>query len=283
MKFESNLSSKDKKTIAIVLGAAFTFLFFWSGIRPTINSIKELDEQIDKATLQKTEYKNKIINLSSAESVFNKAVSDLADTTEEFYPMMQSSDIDRMMTSYVLDFGLYPESMNITMPIETVVEEPYIYSDVEVNTVVITPTPTPTPVPTGTADSSTSSSGNNTNAFATPEIIEGLNVPYNRARMSAVSTAPSGVYCVELSYTVTGSREDCQALIDDLSVKPSIRLTGFEWSEVDPIAEEQEDGTVIYIEADTVRLRVDFNLYMTDVADYEAMVEEAVDAAVVED
>ena len=30
-------------------------------------------------------------------------------------------------------------------------------------------------------------------------------------------------------------------------------------------------------------IRVDFNLYMTDVADYEAMVEEAVDAAVVEE
>ena len=281
MKFESNLSSKDKKTIAIVLGAAFTFMFFWSGIRPTINSIKDLDEQIDKATLQKTEYKNKIINLSSAETVFNRAVSDLADTTEEFYPMMQSSDIDRMMTSYVLGFGLYPESMNITMPLEPVEEAPYIYSDVEVNTVVITPTPTPTPAPTG-AD--TASSSSDTNAFATPEIIEGLNVPYNRARSSAVSTAPSGVYCVELSYTVTGSQEDCQALIDDLSDKPSVRLTGFEWSTIDPIAvANDEEGTIEYVESDQVRLRVDINLYMTDVADYEAMVEEAVDSAVVEE
>jgi hypothetical protein len=116
-----------------------------------------------------------------------------------------------------------------------------------------------------------------------PEQVDSLFAPYNDARSFAVSTASSGIYCVTLSYTVTGSEEACQALIDDLSVKPSIRLTGFEWQEVDPIAEEQEDGTVVYIEADTVRLTVDFNLYMTDIADYEEVVQEAVDAAVEEE
>ena len=39
----------------------------------------------------------------------------------------------------------------------------------------------------------------------------------------------------------------------------------------------------MYIEADTVRLTVNFNLYMTDIADYEEVVQEAVDAAVVEE
>ena len=267
MKFESNLSEKDKKTIALVLGAAVTFMVVWFGIRPAINDIKELDEKIKEASLVQTEYKNKIINLSTAEVVFDDAVTELSDSTEDYYPIMQSSDIDRMMTSYVLGFGLYPETMNITMPTDTVVENPYAFSDVEINTPRVTATPTPTPQPgTGTG------------------LVDSLYDPYNRARYSAVSTSSSGVYCVGLSFTVTGTPEDCQALINDLSVKPSIRLTGFEWSEVDPIAvESEEDGTIEYVDSGLVRLRVDFNLYMTDVADYVAIVEEAVDAVVVEE
>ena len=280
MKFDSNLSAKDKKTIALVLGAAVVFMFGWFGIRPTINDILELDGDIDTARLTQTEYKNKIINLSSAEVIFDRAVTDLSDSTEDYYPIMQSSDIDRMMTSYVLGFGLYPESMNITMPTDPVVEAPYAYSDIQVSNIIAAPTPTPTPVVT-TTPAATNSENNTTQM---PEQVDSLFVPYNNARSSAVSTAASGIYCVTLSYTVTGSEEDCQALIDDLSVKPSIRLTGFEWQEVDPIAVlDEEEGTIEYVESDMVRLRVDFNLYMTDIADYEEIVEEAVDAAIVEE
>lgn len=281
MKFESNLNDKDKKTIALVLGAAVVFMFGWFGIRPTVNDILELDGDIDTASLKQTEYKNKIINLSSAETIFGRAVTDLSDSTEEYYPMMQSSDIDRMMTSYVLGFGLYPENMNITMPVDPVVEAPYVYSDIE--PVTVTPAPLPTTEPTPAPAASSTGSDNSGSTEYMPEQVDSLFAPYNDARSSAVSTASSGIYCVTLSYTVTGSEEACQALIDDLSVKPSIRLTGFEWQEVDPIAEEQEDGTIVYIEADTVRLTVNFNLYMTDIADYEEVVQEAVDAAVVEE
>ncbi len=279
MKFESNLNDKDKKTIALVLGAAVVFMFCWFGIRPAVNDILELDGDIDTARLTQTEYKNKIINLSSAEVVFNRAVTDLTSSTEDYYPIMQSSDIDRMMTSYVLGFGLYPESMNITMPTDTVVEAPYAYSDIQLPSVIAAPTPTPAPVAT-----TTPAAANNGDASTqVPEQVDSLFVPYNNARSSTVSTASSGVYCVSLSYTVTGTPEDCQALIDDLSVKPSIRLTGFEWSQLDPVAVlDEEEGTIEYVESDMVRLRVDFNLYMSDIADYEAIVGEAVDAAVVE-
>ena len=280
MKFESNLNDKDKKTIALVLGAAVVFMFCWFGIRPAVNDILELDGDIDTARLTQTEYKNKIINLSSAEVVFNKAVTDLTSSTEDYYPIMQSSDIDRMMTSYVLGFGLYPESMNITMPTDTVVEAPYAYSDIQLPSVIAAPTPTPAPVATTTPAAAT----NGNASTQVPEQVDSLFVPYNNARSSTVSTASSGVYCVSLSYTVTGTPEDCQALIDDLSVKPSIRLTGFEWSQLDPVAVlDEEEGTIEYVESDMVRLRVDFNLYMSDIADYEAIVEEAVDAAVVEE
>ncbi len=276
MAFETNLSAKDKKTIAAVLSAGAVFAFGWFAIRPVIIDIGSTTDDILQAQALQNQYKSKIMSLTPAEAVFEEAVDELYDSTADYYPMMRSSEIDRMMTSYMIDFGLYPEDLYITMPTSPVVEVPYIYSDVEATSArAATPTPSPTPKPT--------SSGSGSSAVTQVQ-VEGLNVPYDRARASAVSTASSSVYCVELTYVVVGSPEACQALIDDLSVKPSIRLTGFEWSELDQVEVELEDGTTEMVDNENVRLRVEFNLYMVDIADYEAMVSDAViNAAEAED
>lgn len=282
MAFETNLSAKDKKTIAGVLGAAAVFAFSWFAIRPVITDIGSLSEDIIQAQQIKEQYKSKIMSLSSAESVFGKAVADLGESTSEYYPVMRSSDIDRMMTSYVLGFGLYPEDFYITMPEGPVVEAPYIYSDIQSASTTPAPTATPTPIAVNTDTSSSTADASlngSTPALNSALQVESLTVPYNRARDNASSTAYSGIQCVELTYVVVGTPEACQALIDDLSVKPSMRLTGFEWSELDQIQIEQEDGTTEFVDNDNVRLRVEFNLYMTDVTDYDALVSDAVDNA----
>jgi len=281
MKFETNLSAKDKKTIAGILGAAAVFAFCWYTIRPTITDIGSISEDIVQAQLVKDQYRGKIMNLSSAESIYGKVVSDLNESTSEFYPIMRSSDIDRMMTSYILGFGLNPEDFYITMPDGPVVEAPYIYANIPERAARTTPSPTPTPAATsGSSGSSGSSRSGSSNSTPKVDPVESLTVPYNRARDNATSTAYSGVECAEITYVVVGTPEACQDLIDDLAAKPSIRLTGYEWSEMDKVpVENEEDGTIDYVESDLVRLRVDFNLYMADITDYDALVSEAVENA----
>ncbi len=274
MKFETNLSTKDKKTIALVLGAGVVFIFGWFAIRPIVTSLTVIDADIEHAEMLQMQYKSKILNLSSAEALFNRAVNDLNESTEEYYPIMRSSDIDRMMTSYILDFGLYPEDLYITMPDGAVEEEPYVYSSIAGTTVYFTEEITTDTSIVVTNSSSTSSSSTDT----ADEPVENLLIPYNRARSQASSTATSGIQCANLTYVVVGSREECQALIDDLSNKPSMRVTGYEWSEVDDIPVEQEDGSIEYEDSGLVRLRIEFNLYMADVTDYQALVSEAVDS-----
>ena len=282
-KLDTNLNNKDKATIAIVLFVGVVFAFSWYAIRPAIMSIRSLSDDIDQAKIVEIQSRGKVMSLVSAESVFDRVVSDLRDSTDDYYEIMTSSQIDRMATNYVLSFGLFPEDLYITMPNGPVEEVPYSYSQAairQVNMVVATPTPTPDPLEDAVTNisSTVSSVVSGTDASATQ--VESLYVPYNQARDVAASTRASGVQAVDLTLVMTGSETACQALIDDLCRKPAVRITSFSWMSVDRVEQvNEETGEVTFVEPDYVRLQVSVRLYMTNVADYEALVSDAVEAA----
>jgi hypothetical protein len=122
------------------------------------------------------------------------------------------------------------------MPDGPVAEIPYQYSEAMINQTerAYVPTPTPTPVVTQAADSSDSGSESQSlSASATATMVDSLFVPYQDARIKATSTETSGVECARITIVVNGSAEACQAMIDDLCTKPALRITGFEWDDVD--------------------------------------------------
>ena len=255
MALQTNLNNKDKKTIAIVLFAALIFAIVWFLIRPTVTSITNTEDKIEQAKLTQTQYQNKLMYLTSAEAIYAKAVTDLNESTTDFYPVMDSSEIDKMVTSYVLKSGLFSESLNIKMPAGSVEERPYIYSKI-------------------TNKAATSA------ASASATGAETLLAPYDKARSQTNSTASSGVQCVQLSLTMTGTPAACQALIDDLSTKPSVRITGFSWEKLDLVERyDQTTGTYEYVDSGKIRLKINVNLYMADFVDYESAVTDAVAGA----
>ena len=257
MALQTNLSKKDKMTIAIVLFAGVVFAFVWFLIKPTITSIITVSDKIEQAELTQTQYKNKLINLASGEAIYDKTVSDFKDSTSHFYPVMDSSEIDRMVTSYVLKSGLFAEDLTIKMPKKPVEEKPYIYSSLYSSQSRRAEVASITATTTNTSGKKSSTS-------------DSLITPYNTMRASAASTATSGVQCVELTIVVTGTNKTCQALIDDLCTKPAVRITGFAWETVDKEERINETtGNVEFVDTGKVRLRLTVNLYMADIADYE--------------
>lgn len=282
-KLETNLSAKDKATIAVVLFVGIVFVFSWYAIRPTVMSIRSLSDDIDQAKVVEIQSRGKVMGLTSAEAAFGRVVSDLRDSTDGFYDVMTSSQIDRMATNYVLSFGLFPEDLYITMPNGPVEEIPYTYSPAAIrqaSMVIATPTPTPDPVAEAVNDVS-DTVNSVVNGVASDEMqVESLFVPYNQARDAATTTGFSGVQAVDLTLVMTGSESACQALIDDLCRKPAARITAFSWMTVEPIEQlNEETGRIELIEPDYSRLQVSVRLYMTNVADYEALVSDAVEAA----
>ena len=254
MALQTNLNKKDKMTIAILLFAAAVFMIIWFLIRPSITSIATLNDKIDDAQKKQTLYRNKIMYLTSAEALYDKAVNDLNDSTADYYEIMDSSEIDKMVTSYVLKSGLFSENLVIEMPKDSVDEIPYIYADAEANVSV----------------------NSNTAANTSNNEAETLITPYNTARFSTTSTQSSGVKCVRLTLVVTGTRNACQAFIDDLCTKPAVRITGFSWSAVDPIEQyNAQTGLIERKDSGKERLNISLNLYMADVADYSTAVSDS--------
>ena len=253
MAIQTNLSKKDKLTIAVLLYGALLFMIIWFLIRPTVTSIMTINDKIEDAKLKQTQYRTKIMYLASAEDLYSRAVIDLTESTQDYYPEMDSAEIDRMVTSYVLKSGLFSESLSIRMPDGPVSESPYTYSSIKVN-----------------QNTAIVSSDNSSDEAET------LLVPYNNARYSSTSTQSSDVKCVKLTLVVSGSRNACQAFIDDICTKPAIRITGFEWDRPQMIKTvNEETGVTEYVESKTIRLKVNVNLYMVDVADYGAAVSNA--------
>ena len=59
-------------------------------------------------------------------------------------------------------------------------------------------------------------------------------------------------------------------MIDDLCTKDAVRITGFEWKEVDYIEKvDPETGVISLVDSGKVRLRISVNLYMANIADYD--------------
>ena len=168
--------------------------------------------------------------------------------------MMDSSEIDRMVTSYVLNSGLFAENLSIAMPTEPVKEVPYSYSSLANSSSNRT---------SSTDSSTTSDSSSSTN-------VDSLMTPYTNAMDSANTTEASGVQCVGLRLVVTGSQSTCQAFIDDICTKPAVRITGFEWGNTTLIEKvDEETGIVTLVDSGKVRLTITLNLYMADFEDYE--------------
>ena len=284
-KLETNLSKKDKITIAIVLFVGVMFCFAWYLIKPAIADIRSLSDEIEQAQVTRTLYSNKIMSLSTAEPVFNRAVEDLQASTSGFYEVMQSSTIDRMMTNYVLGFGLFPEDLIINVQSGPVEEIPYVYSAEMVNqtravvNAIASPTPTPDPLTTESDADSSSDADSGTNAMQST-VVDSLFVPYNQAKADATSTSSSGVVCADVSIIMTGDEAVCQALIDDIVTNPSVRVRGFTWMQIDTeTVYNEETGTYEVVLPDYSRLRIDLRIYMTNVTDYYALVNDAVETA----
>lgn len=262
MKFDASLKPQDKKTIGIVLYIAVVALFGWYMIRPTALKIGELDDKVKSAEATKQEYKMKSMQLSTAEVLYDKAVTDILDSTKNFYDVMDNSKIEKMGTTYILGKGLTP--INFTVDIRDgsfVEEEPYTFADIK------TVQPVETTEETGTT-ATTSTTGNVKGAMTALD-VKSLQAYYSGAIAGVTSTTASQVQCAKISIVVQGPQNKCQAMIDDITKKPSIRVTGFSWSDAKEVWSEDDKGNKTLMNPDYKELKMDLHFYMTEKPNFE--------------
>ena len=280
MNLNSTLTARDKKLLYMLVFIVIIFLFGWYLIRPLYKKTVEDQEKIIVASSLQAANETKVIGLSSLKNLNDKFAADLSESTSDYYDYMDSSEIDKLVTSYILKQGLLARDLTIAMPNEYVSESPYIYSGITVNNSTVSDSSYDeiTAVEAGdekkdTDEEKTKSSSYYKDAvlgFLTgyhPEEISIVASPmesYASGQRSADSTQSSEILCVQLSIVVEGDPKIEQAVIDDLTHNPSLRVTGFNWIDLDPVTFILEDGSIAVVESELSQLQISVNLYMKD-------------------
>ena len=276
MNLNSAITERDKKLIYGLLFIVIIFIFGWCLIRPLYKKIVETSIRIEEASIVKSANEAKVIGLSSAQAITEKFETDLASSTGDYYDIMDSSEIDKLVTTYILEKGLIARSLTIQMPTDPVNESPYKYSDFTLNENYSVPViEEDFSIPEEGTDEAEAKEDNPYFSDALLGFVTGYNTEqmtiigspieeYTDALRAAGGTAASDIYCVTLTITVEGDEETEQKVIDELSHNPSLRIVNFNWITLDPITYLQEDGTVLVYQSESKVLSFTVNLYMTD-------------------
>lgn len=112
----TTISEKDKKLlIKLVIGLIIFGVGYWI-IVPLFTQNSELAEQISMAKEQKLNNETKLKTLVSTRVITQENEKILREGVERFYPMMTDTEIDKRITSEIMECGLIAKDLNITLP-----------------------------------------------------------------------------------------------------------------------------------------------------------------------
>ena len=262
---EATLTPRDKKLLYMLGFIVILFVFGWVLMRPIIKSIMETDEDIVSAQALKQQNENKVMGLTSAQILMDTFEEDLEEAIGEYYAPMDSSEIDKMFTMYVLGFGLRAKDLLIAMPISALEEMPYKHS--EIGKVLAARESSSSSSSSDTASEETDTDSSSEGISADDLMVNFVKTPlevYSEKQMMVKDTTASGVRAADVTIVLTGTADRAQKLLDDILVKPSVRVTGFAWDEMPPVVRTLEDGTVLVSDSREKQLTVRLRLYMYD-------------------
>lgn len=236
MKLDLNteLTQRDKKLLValscIVIVVGFVFL----GIRPLYLNYDLTKQQLDEEIIKQSENENKVAMLNSVTATTQELKKKLNDITKDYYSMLQSDEIDKLLTELIVNYGLSARDLTITMPTEELALAPYEYSEaakIEVQ-------------------------NDNEDNKETSDTQDGSE--------DTVKADITGLYAAEVTVKVKGDTSIMKHLIDTLSLNyPSIRITGYSWGKTTDTY-VQPTGDTFIEQSDELDMSLEIYMYKKD-------------------
>ncbi len=227
--------------------------FGWWGIRPALKKASEADKEYEKQSSIRDMNDLKLSQLPMLTVSEADYEAQMAEEKKNFYPMMRTSEIDRLFTDMALSHNLNAYDLSIDVDKAPTEVKPYQYSAMAYEV-------------QNAENESVSAEDLETDA-------EGLTDPFAYVPSIAFN---SEIYGVNIGMRLSGEREQLQAMIDELSnSEKRILVRNFIWSEqmsVDESAlstEGSEDGAPAYAMKVTSVLRINLTLYMCNADETE--------------
>ena len=125
---QTEMTERDKRLIvALSIFVIVVAIAYW-GIRPALKDIKAINKDIEEQQEIEKINEKKLSMLSLYQAMQEEYLAEVDTKTEQFYPMMNSDEIDKLFTLEVLKRGFSSYDLAIAIDNMPVDMEPYMYS-----------------------------------------------------------------------------------------------------------------------------------------------------------
>ena len=233
MNITMEITERDKKLLLFMAFFVIVLGFGFFIIRPLSQADAEL--KIELENQQELMMETQLPAMESSLVKTQEELEELEEAAKDFYPVMKSQEIDRLLTGIVVGKGLESRQMTITMPQSELKLEPYYAS----------------------AAAAEDSMAQSAAQGASEE---------DGSTAQATETVFTGIYAAQVQMTIRGNRVTMQQMVDELTRNyPSIRITSAGWG-TENNSIRNADGEYITSVNDTLQLGLEVYMYRKDEA-----------------
>ncbi len=261
---KTNMTERDKKLLTFMfLFVVIVAIGYW-GVYPQLKRYKALETKIEQETDEKKLNQMKVANLGLIEAQAEEYEEKISTKKDEFYQIMNSSEIDRMMTELATSNSLDIYDLSFTMPSSPTERMAYQYSALyerqqELRAEYESASESDDLGTSSTSDldvsdenaesdskkSDTSDSGNTSSgntAALMEEMMGGEEGGYQ---------PNTDIYAVPVTMTVGGDLYDLEGFIESiLNMDRRILLVGYSWGEFRDVIRRDSSGNIIRSSSD---------------------------------
>ncbi|MCR5624803.1 MAG: hypothetical protein K6G11_06110 [Lachnospiraceae bacterium] len=273
---QTEMTAKDKKLLYMLGFIVIIAIFGLGAIRPIYTKMSKTNKEISKVKDDYEAMKMKLMRLETITIYVDSMDKNVDSLSSIYFDVMNSSEIDKYITDKAIKNNLKVSSLNIEMPDNFVLLNPYKYSDAqkeldrrlaaeaeeaeaaaEDGTVEVGETGE-----TGTDDT--------TEGMSVEDMLSsGQMVSLKDAVNEAGDTSNSGVYAAKVTLNVNGNENKEQQFLNDfINNNPAIRVVSYSW--IEPIDRYVTDskGRIRLVSSKNKTLSITLEMYMYDETSY---------------
>ena len=257
---KTNMTENDKKLLFILsVGVIIVAIGFW-GIRPQVKRFNKLETMVEEQEEEKSINQLKIANVGMVEIQADEYEAKIAEKKDEFYQIMNSSEVDGMMTHMAIDKGLEIYDLKFSMPQKPSSRRAYSYSqlykkqkalieeykkssddDDSKSSSVDTSLETDDDEDSKDSEKKSSSTKKNSKKANKQQLMEEITGDEEGGYQPNTD-----IYAVPVTMTVGGEQENLDSFIDSIiNIDGRVLLVGYSWGQFREIVKRDSDGNII--------------------------------------
>ena len=229
---KSTMTERDKKLlVGMFIGVIIVAIGYW-GILPQIKAYNTISDKIEKEENTKKINELKLLNVGTIQIQAEDYESRIAEKKDEFFQILSSSEIDRMMTEMATDNGL--DIYDLSFKVPTTPSERMAYKNSQLYNIQLQQmaayqdTEAATSAESDVNDPSLGGAGV---SAAPTKNAEEINAEVFGEEEGGYRPN-TDIYAVPVTMTVGGDLDDLENFIDDIINRDKrILMVGYSWGE----------------------------------------------------